>query len=964
MFINQVNASGNFYTSNVNSDNVSATNVSATNLTTLTFSPTNVNASVLIANEGDIYLMNSSTINASNSNISTQTSNQINTNNVSSVNVSSIQVLTDDLILPSNGAYNDASIQTLTDQLTIRAGAGNSIGFKTDTDVNMVYDGNLNLSTNLNVSYVNTDTQLNVLNSTGKKFAIEHVADDIRFYGAKNNNSQPSNYLFHTDAGGGFSRVKLKINKDTDVVEVVSLEASSDILTGEIVCDTINVSDLDALEVNTSEVNSSSIIANFMSITDINTSLITSNKFSGNVSANNISAINLNISTLNTSTKNASTINVSITNSSFISTATIESDGLDFTKNGIIKMVLESNGTLTIDDGTSNGNDRLKVYENHDEASAVIGNLRLGNVELFANWVGMSHKNMSQDVAGQYAIIQSTAGETRVNAKSGQKLSLCNNNTVHMTVDTNGVNISQLNSSNCSFTNVSVDNISVGLVFTSNLINSENYELHDSNLPPTNSMSDYWTSTGDGPDGIGADIIYPAFKKLSGTMSDYNILNMMAFNNDATPANRFIEVPCDFNVSLMNFDLIDGDTIDSNTLNSSTINCSVLNASSIDLPPVQNTSTINCSTVNSSMVNSSNMDIAGNTDITAIVGRAKIGYNSTDVDMACFAHYDNMTSTNYGLRQNATGSTYINAPTTQSVNLQINDVPKLIVNPDGDVNVQDNLEILTGNLQVNNGTLIVDPDTDNVVAEIGRAKIGYNGSNSNTASFSHYNNMTGTGYALRQNFQGKTTINSKSGQDILFCINNSVKASVHPSGNFVANNNCFVLGTLAVQTVSPNTSYALHVNGKSFLRDGFDQNSDDRIKNNEEHITNALDTIMKLKPQTYDKTQTNDEGDYTEIVRESGLIAQDIYYDTPELKHIVKLPSDTTEENILPRPEEKPTEGGATNIQEDPDYGSLGWGEEMSAVSYTQLIPWLIKGMQEQQQTIQDLKTRLTNAGL
>ena len=74
--------------------------------------------------------------------------------------------------------------------------------------------------------------------------------------------------------------------------------------------------------------------------------------------------------------------------------------------------------------------------------------------------------------------------------------------------------------------------------------------------------------------------------------------------------------------------------------------------------------------------------------------------------------------------------------------------------------------------------------------------------------------------------------------------------------------------------------------------------------------------------------------------KETGLIAQDIYYyNCPELRHLISLPSDAT------RAEEKPT--GSDDPQEDPDYDSAGWGTESASVSYTQIIPVLVKSNQE-----------------
>ena len=138
--------------------------------------------------------------------------------------------------------------------------------------------------------------------------------------------------------------------------------------------------------------------------------------------------------------------------------------------------------------------------------------------------------------------------------------------------------------------------------------------------------------------------------------------------------------------------------------------------------------------------------------------------------------------------------------------------------------------------------------------------------------------------------------------------------------------------------------------------------SDDRIKTNEAPLENATETLLKLKPQTYDKhsfefdkfteeefgnvssentvfsAHSNCWVDQTELIentidereefpyirrrlteqaqKETGLIAQDIYYDCPELRHLISLPSDATPA------EDKPT--GSDDPQEDPDYDEAG----------------------------------------
>lgn len=127
--------------------------------------------------------------------------------------------------------------------------------------------------------------------------------------------------------------------------------------------------------------------------------------------------------------------------------------------------------------------------------------------------------------------------------------------------------------------------------------------------------------------------------------------------------------------------------------------------------------------------------------------------------------------------------------------------------------------------------------------------------------------------------------------------------------------------------------------------------SDDRLKGDEVLITNATDTLMKLRPQTYKKYDNFDcSGTY---MVESGLIAQDIWYNTPELRHLVSLPMNA---EPLPLPEGIDT---THDIQNDPDYTNLGWGNNAASVNYTQLISFLIQSNQEQQELLDTQKTQI-----
>ena len=148
-------------------------------------------------------------------------------------------------------------------------------------------------------------------------------------------------------------------------------------------------------------------------------------------------------------------------------------------------------------------------------------------------------------------------------------------------------------------------------------------------------------------------------------------------------------------------------------------------------------------------------------------------------------------------------------------------------------------------------------------------------------------------------------------------------------------------------------SLELRYNGYTYPQTGRSSTSDDRLKKNETLITNASETIMKLSPQLYEKYNNFDcSGDF---MMESGLVAQDIWYNTPELRHLVVFPDDRTNYDIQPLPEGVNT---MHDIQNDPDYTSLGWGTKPVHILYSGLIPYLIKSNQEQQEILDTEKAK------
>jgi len=131
--------------------------------------------------------------------------------------------------------------------------------------------------------------------------------------------------------------------------------------------------------------------------------------------------------------------------------------------------------------------------------------------------------------------------------------------------------------------------------------------------------------------------------------------------------------------------------------------------------------------------------------------------------------------------------------------------------------------------------------------------------------------------------------------------------------------------------------------------------SDDRLKSDEEFITSSTETLCKLRPQIYNKWTRMDFSDsnvHSANTRESGLIAQEIFYDAPELRHLVNIPGDADSNSIYTN---NVTSSSDPSI--DPEYKD--WGSSAASVNYVGLIPYLIAAIKEKNSEINDLRTRV-----
>jgi hypothetical protein len=234
-----------------------------------------------------------------------------------------------------------------------------------------------------------------------------------------------------------------------------------------------------------------------------------------------------------------------------------------------------------------------------------------------------------------------------------------------------------------------------------------------------------------------------------------------------------------------------------------------------------------------------------------------------------------------------------------------------------------------------------------------------------TAGRSNQSNYcTAIGYVTGNTGQGQfaTTVGS-------FCAQTNqgdfAIALGHASGRYNQGTRCIAIGQYAgmnsqrsqsividatSETVNPGSVNALYIHpmrnvnspsGLTMFRHSSKEitygtpTSDDRLKFNESVINNATSTLMKLRPEKYDKLVELD-GNLSNSHPEFGFIAQEVWYKTPELRNIVQPGVGAVPDETIDIPDDP---------EQDPDYSS--WGTLPCGLLPEQLIPWLVKGVQE-----------------
>ena len=284
------------------------------------------------------------------------------------------------------------------------------------------------------------------------------------------------------------------------------------------------------------------------------------------------------------------------------------------------------------------------------------------------------------------------------------------------------------------------------------------------------------------------------------------------------------------------------------------------------------------------------------------------------------------------------------------------------------------------------------------VSQIGFAKIGTNTWN-NTVSFSHKDKHNTSSFGMRFGPEGHTVLNSAGGKYTQLTIGNSQAIHIGPNKNvrigttvsepshkLHVDGDIKATGNLGIGTnptakldvagdakvsgsvvigptssrrigvgvgVTPPRGEKLRVNGDVKVYGNIAATvsvtgSDDRLKHNEEDISDSLTVIRKLKPQKYQKTKELKVADFNGPLEEddilcveAGFIAQDIQ-NVPELAYSV-------------------TGGDYTESIEDPE-GVVTTNEVANPhyLNYNNILTYNVAATQELDTTVAALSTTVT----
>jgi hypothetical protein len=164
----------------------------------------------------------------------------------------------------------------------------------------------------------------------------------------------------------------------------------------------------------------------------------------------------------------------------------------------------------------------------------------------------------------------------------------------------------------------------------------------------------------------------------------------------------------------------------------------------------------------------------------------------------------------------------------------------------------------------------------------------------------------------------------------------------------ISNDNPATIGYIGIQGIeSTTTNFAVLSSGDFAYTAGIVNLSDERLKKNIKPLNNALELIKKINPKTYDMKWEDYKTMGLSREPQMGFIAQELETILPSLVSDKKMPLN---DNIYSKEE----------LKQNPELAQKeGSDMDVKMVNYVQMVPLLTQAIKEQQEIIEDQKTRI-----
>jgi hypothetical protein len=242
------------------------------------------------------------------------------------------------------------------------------------------------------------------------------------------------------------------------------------------------------------------------------------------------------------------------------------------------------------------------------------------------------------------------------------------------------------------------------------------------------------------------------------------------------------------------------------------------------------------------------LDVGGDADEFALIGRARVGYNSHS-DYASFQHRDSATTGGYALLQQNNGATYLNAASGRPIYFRINNSDAMHINSSGYVGIGTTSPGAKFTVR-KDGTQAASVSTTYQIQTVSNS----NGGIAIQAGDSSHAYLV---FGDNGDYDAGRIGYENANHNLKFFTNNAEKVRIESDGDLHADGDVIAASTTV---------------------------SDKRLKDNVEIIPNALDKIKELRGVSFDWNKGGRKGQ-----RDIGLIAQEVEKVLPELVREKKM---------------------------------------------------------------------------